>query len=203
MSDLIARTKIGFAASRASYMAELIAERLTGVPAEHYTNAAMQWGTDTEPLARAAYAFHHDVDVEEVGFIRHPTILQSGASPDGLVGKDGLVEIKCPGNIATHIETLRGGSLPDKYRVQIQYQLAVTGRLWCDYVSFDPRMPPKMQLFVKRVLRDPDRIERLEKDVIVFLAELDEVIADLNERYGTPGSARERLMAALRASAAT
>lgn len=201
ISDVIARTKIGWGASRANYLAELVAERLTGAPAEQYTNAAMAWGTATEPAARTAYIFETDAILTEVGFIPHPTIAMSGASPDGFVGHDGLVEIKCP-NTATHIETLRGAPIPDKYRVQMQWQMTCTNRLWCDYVSFDPRMPKNMQLFVKRITRDPDRIERLEKDVIIFLAELDEVIADLNARYGAPGtSGRDRLMEQLRASA--
>jgi putative phage-type endonuclease len=185
MADVLSRTKSGYGASRNNYMAELVAERLTGVPAEQYTSAAMQWGTNCEPMARAAYAFHADIDVEEVGFVAHPTIAMSGASPDGFVGEDGLVEIKCPA-ISTHIETLRGGRVADKYYVQIQWQLACTGRAWCDFVSYDPRMPISMQLFVQRVPRDNARIRKIEKEVIDFLAELDAIVIDLKLRYGTP-----------------
>src|SRR5689334_1396302 len=114
LSDALAKTKNGWGASRANYMAQLAAERLTGQPQESFTNAAMQWGVDTEPHARAAYEFHTDATVEPVGFVDHPVIEMTGASPDGLVGADGLVEIKCP-NTATHIETLLGSSAPSKY----------------------------------------------------------------------------------------
>ena len=118
VADVMAKTKTGYGASRANYMAELIAERLTGAPAERYTNAAMQWGTDKEPEARALYEFLTDAAVAQIGFVAHPTISMSGASPDGLVGYDGLVEIKCP-NTATHIDTLLGVSGPSKYMLQM------------------------------------------------------------------------------------
>jgi putative phage-type endonuclease len=182
VSDLIAKTKTGFAASRANLMADLIAERLTGVPIDGYTNSAMQWGTDTEPQARAAYEFYTDATVELAGFVPHPTIAMAGASPDGYVGSDGLVEIKCP-QCATHIETLLGQAVPSKYVTQMQFQMATTGRAWCDHVSFDPRMPPSMQLFVKRVHRDAKMIEELEAAVRDFLAELDQKIASLTRLY--------------------
>lgn len=184
IADIVAKTKSGASGtSRANYLAELVAERLTGVPAEHYLSAAMAHGTDTEPQARAAYAFTYGVDVEEVGFIAHPTIAMSGASPDGFVGPDALIEIKCPG-IATHIETLRGGKIPDKYAVQMQWQMATTGRKHCDFVSFDPRLPANMQLFVLRVGRDDARIKDLEAQVRAFLAEVEAVVKDLIARYG-------------------
>lgn len=179
VADVVAKTKTGWGASRANYMAELIAERLTGQPAEKFTNAAMQWGTDTEPQARAAYEFFRDATVRQVGLVPHPTIPQTAASPDGLVGEDGLVEIKCP-NTATHIDTLLGQTVPGKYITQIQWQLACTGRQWCDFASFDPRMPAHLSLFVKRVFRDDRRIGELEADVTVFLDELDENLAALN-----------------------
>ncbi len=183
IADVIARTKTGYSASRANYAAQLIAERLTGVVAEGYTNAAMQHGVATEPEARAAYAFYADQDVQEVGFIAHPTIAMSGASPDGTVGTDGLVEIKCP-NTATHIETLLGGEvIPHKYLVQIQWQLACTGRQWCDFVSFDPRMPEHMRVFVERIPRAPVTIADLESEVRKFLAEVDATVSRLQEKY--------------------
>ncbi len=182
VADVVARTKTGWGASRANYMAELIAERLTGVAAEGYTNAAMQWGTDHEPDARAAYEFRRDVEVAQVGFVPHPTIAGAGASPDGLVGDLGLVEIKCP-NTATHIDTLIGQAIPAKYVTQMQWQMACTGRAWCDFVSFDPRLPESMAVFVDRVHRDDELIASLEKDVRDFLAELDEKVARLRSLY--------------------
>jgi putative phage-type endonuclease len=182
VADVIAKTKTGYSASRANYAAQLIAERLTGVPQESYTNAAMAWGTEKEPEARSLYAFQTGVDVEEVGFIPHPSIAMSGASPDGLVGDAGLIEIKCP-NTATHIETLTGQIVPAKYITQMLWQMACTGRQWCDFVSYDPRMPPSMQLFVKRVERDDEKIAELEEEVRRFLAEIDEKITTLCGLY--------------------
>ena len=182
VSDVIAKTKSGWGAGRANYAAQLIAERLTGRVAESYSNAAMQWGTDTEPQARAAYEFHTDADVIEVGFEDHPTIAMTGASPDGLVGIDGLVEIKCP-NTATHIDTLLKKRVPTKYITQMQWQMACTGRAWCDYISFDPRMPAEMTLFVQRVESDIERIFELEKDVIQFLCEVEAKVSELSDAY--------------------
>lgn len=168
VADVIARTKTGWGASRANYAAELIAERLTGVAAEGFTNAAMQWGTDQEPNARMAYEFMHDVTVEQIAFVIHPSIPDAGASPDGLVGESGLVEIKCP-NTATHIDTLIKQEIPAKYVTQMMWQMACTGRQWCDFVSYDPRLPESMQLFVKRIERNDDMITDLEDAVRLFL----------------------------------
>jgi putative phage-type endonuclease len=180
--DVVAKTKSGWGASRANYMAELVAERLTGTTAESYTNGAMKWGVEHEAEARVAYTFHANVDVVQVGFVPHPTIPMSGASPDGLVGQDGIVEIKCP-NTATHIETLIGGSGWRKYYDQMQWQMACTGRQWCDFVSYDPRLPGNMRLFVTRVPRD-DHITVLQGHVREFLAEVDEKVATLCRLYG-------------------
>jgi putative phage-type endonuclease len=182
VADVIAKTKTGYGASRANYAAELIAERLTQSTAASFTNAAMQWGTDQEPHARAAYSFLHDVDVEEIAFVDHPEIAMTGASPDGLVGLDGLVEFKCP-NTATHLDTLLSETVPGKYITQMQWQMACTGRAWCDFASFDPRLPPSMQLFVRRVERDASLILDLEAQVADFLAEIDAKVAALTERY--------------------
>ena len=182
MADVCARTKSGWGASRKNYMAELVAERLTGARAEGFTNAAMQWGTDQEPEARVAYEFYRDATVVEVGFVPHPSIADTGASPDGLVGEDGLVEIKCP-NTATHIETLLGGTVPEKYVLQMQWQMACTDRQWCDFASFDPRLPESMRLFVQRVPRDDALVASLEKDVVEFLTELRETVARLRAKY--------------------
>ncbi len=180
--DVTAKTKTGRSASWATYMGELIAERLSGVTAEKYTNAAMQWGTDTEAEARAAYQFETATLVAEVGFVEHPTIGMAGASPDGLVGTHGLLEIKCP-NTATHIETLLGQSVPSKYVTQMQFQMACTGRKWCDFISYDPRLPEAMRLFIKRVERDDKAIAELEKQVVEFLSELDAKLASLTALY--------------------
>ena len=181
VADVIAKTKSGYSASRENYMAQLICERMTNTVAESYSNAAMQWGTETEPLARAAYESFADVLVDEVGYIANPWIKRAGASPDGLIGKWGLIEIKCP-NTATHIDTLLSETVPTKYITQMQWQMACTGRVWCDFVSFDPRLPDGLQLFVKRVERDAEYIAMLEQEVIKFLTELDEKIFKLNER---------------------
>ena len=176
IADIVARTKTGWGASRANYAAELVAERLTGAPAEGFKSAAMQWGTETEDQARAAYEFYRSVTVTEVGFISHPTIPLSGASPDGFVGESGLLEIKCP-STATHISTLLGAPIAKSYHLQIQWQMACTHREWCDFVSFDPRMPEELRLFVSRFERVI--ITDIEKQVIEFLAEVAEKEAAL------------------------
>lgn len=181
VADVIAKTKSGYAASRENYMAQLICERMTNTVAESYTNAAMQWGTETEPLARAAYESVADVLVDEVGYIAHPTIERAGASPDGLIGVFGLLEIKCP-NTATHIDTLISEQVPTKYITQMQWQMSCTGRTWADFVSFDPRLPSGLQMFVKRVEFDAEYVAMLKEEVIKFLAELDAKISKLNER---------------------
>jgi putative phage-type endonuclease len=182
VADVIAKTKTGYSTSRANYMAELVCERLTGKQGEFYQNAAMAWGTNTEPMARAAYEAVEGALVIEVGFVSHPTIQMAGASPDGLVLEDGLVEIKCPFT-ATHIETLLTQTVPSKYMTQMQWQMACTDRQWCDFVSFDPRMPEHMQLFIKRVPRDNDMIMDLEQEVERFLAELENKITALGKLY--------------------
>ena len=181
VADVIAKTKSGYSASRDNYMAQLICERMTGTVAESFTSSAMQWGTETEPLARAAYESAADVLVDQVGYVPHPVINRAGASPDGLVGADGLLEIKCP-NTATHIETLLSEKVPSKYITQMQWQMACTGRQWCDFVSFDPRLPDGLQLFVSRVEAYSEYITTLEHEVEMFLIELDNKIFKLNER---------------------
>lgn len=188
IADIVATTKTGFSTSRANYMAELVAERLTGISTVGFTNAAMQWGTDTEPQARAAYEFFTDNQVELAQFIPHPSISDSGASPDGFVGTDGLVEIKCP-STATHIDTLLKGGIPERYQHQMNWQMACTGRRWCDMVSFDPRMPGNMQLFVKRLERNDGQIEFLERCVGTFLEELSRKVGELQRMYGTAKAA--------------
>jgi len=182
VADVIAKTKTGYSASRDNYMAQLICERLTGQQGESFTNAAMQHGTDTEPLARSAYENARNLLVKEVGFINHPRIEMAGASPDGLVGEDGLVEIKCP-NTATHIDTLLSGKVPTKYITQMQWQMLCCQRKWCDFVSFDNRLPEHLQLFVQEVEFDPEYCAMLEEEVSQFLAEMDSKVAKLKEKY--------------------
>ena len=180
VSDVMAKIKTGESASRKNYRAELVVQRLTGLPSESFTNAAMEWGTATEPMARIAYEIAKEVLVEQVGFIEHPTIAMFGCSPDGLV-HDGMIEIKCP-NSATHIEYLTDNKAPAKYINQMQCQMAVTGRKWCDFVSFDPRLPEDLQLFVVRVERDQKYIDSMEVEVVEFLTEVEGMVNQLKER---------------------
>lgn len=183
VADVMAKGKAGApSATRATYMGQLIAERMTGEPMETFSNATMQRGNEIEPDARAAYCFLRDADVEEVGFVDHPRVLMSGASPDGLVGLQGQVEIKCP-NTATHIETLIAGAPPAKYRKQMLWQLACTRRAWCDFVSFDPRMPAHLRLFVGRVTAEASEITEMETEVAAFLRELDDKVIRLNAAH--------------------
>jgi putative phage-type endonuclease len=182
IADLMAKTKSGYGASRANYAAQLIAERLTGCVAPSFTNAAMIHGTETEPEARRAYEFFVDCDVQQVGFVPHPIINMAGASPDGLVGTDGLLELKCP-TTATHIETLLTGAIPDKYFKQMQFQMACTDREWCDFASYDPRMPERMRLFVKRVNRDAEAVGEIETEIRAFLTEIAAKVEALSAAY--------------------
>lgn len=179
---VMAKTKTGVGADRANYAAQLVTERLTGTVAESYSNAAMQWGTETEPQARAMYSFNEGFDVLETGFHPHPRIAMSGASPDGLIGEDGLVELKCP-NSATHIASLLGGAIDRQYLLQMQWQMACCERLWCDFASFDPRLPEEMQLHVQRVVRDDALIAEIEAEVTAFLAEVEATVSALCARY--------------------
>jgi putative phage-type endonuclease len=180
ISDIVAKTKTGYSTSRANYMAQLVVERMTNQVAESYSNAAMEWGVEQEVYARAAYESKTGNMVDQVGAIDHPRIAMSAASPDGLVGDDGCLEIKCP-NTATHIETILGEAPAKKYYDQMQWQMACTNRSWCDFVSFDPRMPSHLQLFVKRIERNDAYIAELESEVIQFLAEVDDKVKKLNE----------------------
>jgi putative phage-type endonuclease len=187
IADIVAKTKTGWGAGRANYAAQLVAERLTGELAKSYTNAAMEWGIEHEADAITAYAFYTDANVMPVGFVEHPTIPMSGASPDGFVDDDGLVEAKCP-NTATHIDTLLGQAVPSKYILQMQWQMACSGRVWADFVSFDPRMPEAMRIFIQRIDRDDKLIAELEDQVREFLAEVDAKVRTLTRLY-TPKAA--------------
>lgn len=175
VADLIARTKSGFSASRESYRAELVLEILTGNTADRFTSDAMRWGTEKEPEARAKYAETTFEPVVEVGFVDHPLISGAGCSPDGLVGDDGLIEIKCP-NTATFIEILLRDEVPQKWQTQIQMQLDCTGRKWCDFVCYDPRMPEGAQMYVKRIERDEMFISTMREMIETFIKELNETV---------------------------
>jgi hypothetical protein len=178
--EAIAKLKDGNpGASRKNYRTDLVVQRLRQTPLpQSWVTPAMQWGLDTEPLARAAYAFYRDVEVVETGFIDHPTINMAGCSPDGLVGDDGLVEVKCP-DTSQHVEALLGGPIKHSYMIQMHWQLACTGCQWCDWVSFDPRLEESLQFFVKRITRDNEVIAELEREARKFLAEVDAVVERL------------------------
>lgn len=188
VGDVIAMTKSGWGAARGNYMAELITEILTGNTFERFASEAMNWGVEKEPDARNAYMFFRDVEVLPAEFVIHPRISASGASPDGLIGDDGLLEIKCP-QTGTHIETLINGSCSSRYITQMQWQMACTGRQWCDFASFDPRLPAHMQLFVRRFERKQAEIDQLEKEVAQFLKEMHAKIETLQSKYGTAKAA--------------
>lgn len=181
LSDVMAKIKTGEAATRRKYRIQVVTERLTGRPSPSYQSAAMLWGTQTEPEARMAYEAERGVIVRETGFIKHPTLEWFGASPDGLIADDGMLELKCPES-TTHIEWMDGGKVPAEHVPQIQGQMAVTGRQWVDFASYDPRLPEGLQLFIVRVPRDDDYIKGLEAGVVGFLSEVDAVITKLLRR---------------------
>ena len=190
VADIMAKTKSGPSASRKNYMAELVCERLTGAKADSFTSSAMQWGIDHEAEARQAYEAQAFVDVVQVGFVNHPSIEMAGCSPDGLVELDGLVEIKCP-NSAKHIETLLSRESDKQYFAQMQMQMACTGRKWCDFVSFDPRLPGDLSIFIHRVERDEAFIAEMEKEIRAFLEELDATVEALKHYADTPEPSKE------------
>ena len=186
--DAMATLKNGQPAqAQRDYLTELVVERLTGQPVQKFTNAAMQWGTEQEAAARAAYEARTGIEVEETGFVAHDTLM-AGCSPDGLVDWDGLIEIKCPYNTGVHIETLLGG-MPADHMPQVQGQMWITGRQWCDFVSYDPRLPEHMRLFVKRMPRDDTRIKELETEVAGFLLEIAAKISERQSLYGEKAAA--------------
>ncbi len=179
MGDLMARTKTGYGASRGNYMAELVLERLLGRPAVTIINtAATRYGIEREPEARAAYELETEQFVIETGFLEHPAIPMSGASPDGLCGETGLVEIKCMG-AAGHLDLLLRGSIPNAHILQMQFQLATTGRMWCDYAAYNPSFPQHLQLYIKRLERDDAMIADLEAETLKFLVEIEEKLEKL------------------------
>ena len=180
VADVMSKIKTGESAGRKNYKMDLVVERLTNTPTSSFTNAAMAWGTETEPLARMAYEAFTGTFVDQVAFIQHPLIEWFGCSPDGLVD-DGLIEIKCP-NTATHIDYLLAGVPPAKYVPQMQTQMACTGAKWCDFVSFDPRLPTELQLLVVRLNRDDSYIQEIEVEVKQFLEEVEQIYSQLKAR---------------------
>lgn len=178
IADVMAKTKTGESASRANYAAQLVAERLTGLPADSFVSKEMQRGTDMEQFARASYEVLRGELVDQVGFIEHASISRSGASPDGLVGNDGMCECKAP-NTATHIGYATSGVIPTKYQLQMLFQMACSGRLWCDFVSFDDRLPEDMSTLIIRINRDDKRIAEIEAEVRRLDEEVEETIAKL------------------------
>ena len=179
IADVVARIKSGWGASRQKYKDDLMSERLTMMPTVMFTNAAMQWGIDTEDDAASYYELMTDYEVKTVGYVKHPIIERAGASPDRLVNDSGLVEIKCS-NTSTHIETIRTKTIPKKYRLQMQWQMACTEREWCDFVSFDPRIVDEdLNYFCVRVERDQEIIDYLTTEVLVFNEEIELEIARL------------------------
>lgn len=183
--DVIASVKKGEAAPRKNYRVELISERLTGIPYPQYVSAEMQWGIDHEAEARAAYELHAGELVDTCGFVLHPAISMFGASPDGLVGDVGLIQIKCP-TTRTHLDWMLAGTIPVEHMAQMLAEMSCTGRSWCDFVSFDPRLPAHLQLFVKRYERDEKLIAALEQEVQHFNAEIDQVMASLPQAGPAP-----------------
>lgn len=179
IADIIAKTKTGYSTSRENYLTQLVLERF-GIVSESYTNSDMQHGIETEPYARMAYEANTGDIVKEVGYILHPKIKHAGASPDGIVG-DGLLEIKCP-NSKTHFEYLLAEIVPNKYKPQMAWQIACTQAKWCDFVSFDNRVPEGLQYFQIRYVPEDGYIEMLETEVIKFLDEVDNKFNQLKEK---------------------
>lgn len=183
---LTGKNKGGSTEGRRTYMASIIGEILTGEPdMEGYATSSMNRGKDEEPRARAAYEIANDVDVDTVGFVLHPTIERAGSSPDGLVGADGMLEIKNPKS-KNHISYMLTGELPEEYEPQVMFSLACTEREWCDFLSYDARMPKGLRFFIKRIYRNEPRISKINADVLQFLDEADEIIRQLKKRYGVP-----------------
>lgn len=180
IADVMGRKRNGEpTVARADYAAEIIAEQLTGDTYEHFVSKPMQWGIEQEPEARSRYEVERSTFVDEVGFVPHPLIEMAGASPDGLVGDDGLIEIKCP-NTATHVKTMIRRGHDPQYYPQMQWQMACTGRAWCDFVSFDPRMPDRYQIVIHRVARDDEYIAKVEEEVTRFLEEIADTIKQIS-----------------------
>jgi putative phage-type endonuclease len=198
VADAIAKLKRkdGESAARRNLRYEILCEMLTQKPSEHFVSRWMEEGKENEPLARTAYELERNVIVEQIGFAYHNTIKMAGASPDGLVNHDGLIEIKCP-KTSTHIEYLINAAVPEDYKPQMYWQMACCDRSWCDFVSYDPRLPEDMQLLIVRLPRSNQVIEQMEKDVSEFLAEVEQMMTALKPA----GALRKTLMQLQKAKA--
>jgi putative phage-type endonuclease len=183
VADILAKTKSGASASRVNYLIELALQRVTKTIEESYTNDAMTWGVQNEGSARVAYEVSSGNFVDQIAFVDHPTIVNFGCSPDGLVGSDALIEIKCPSS-ATHWSYIKANEPPNKYIIQMQAQMSVTGAKWCDFVSFDPRMPERSQLLIIRVNRDDKFIAEMENEIKQFLIEVEAEVNLMEKRNG-------------------
>lgn len=181
VSDILAKGKGGESKMRESYKWRIVTERLTGQIQESFSNDAMLWGVETEEQARTTYELTYGVTVDQTGFVKHPTMQWVGASPDGMIGTDGLIEIKCP-HTKTHLQTLEIAKAPAVYIPQMQMQMWTMNRSWCDFVSYDPRLPHNLQFFCIRVNRDQEYIDNMEKEVIRFLAEVESTIEAFKQR---------------------
>ena len=187
VKDVVTKLKSGKESEkRAKYKLELLTEIVTGRTVEHYVSQAMDFGTENEPLARTEYELNRDVQVESIGYVLHPKIKRSGASPDGLVGSDGMVELKVP-QTATHLEYLLAGEVPEEYKPQMMWQLACAEREWCDFVSYDPRVPQEFGFFVVRLFRDDKLIKEMESEVTQFIVELNAMAETLLKGKGKNG----------------
>jgi|SRR5581483_2354819 len=168
------------AAAKTNYRNELIAERLTGRAADHYVSMYMDEGTENEPLARAAYEMALNVEVQQIGLATHPRIEWFAASPDALVNDDGLLEIKCL-KTTNHLEIVRTGIVPAEFKWQMLGEMSCAERSWCDFISYDPKLPPGLRLYVKRFDRDEASIAEMEQEVEKFLAEVEAVVTELSK----------------------
>lgn len=180
-ADLMAKTRSGPSASRANLLALLAVERLTGECVQTYQNGAMARGVELEAEARDAYAFTRGVAVQESGYIASADMPHTGCSPDGLLGDDGMLEIKCPASMQKHLDALRTGAHAVEYRWQLQHQMMVTGRAWVDATSYDPRFPDALQLAVTRVARDEKAIDELRAEIIAADAEVETILSELHD----------------------
>ncbi len=180
-ADAIGRIKSGaYSAARETYIWEIVIERITGQPSDHWTSTAMLWGSSNEAMARMEYEARTGAFVEAVGFVKHSTLPNVGGSPDGIMGDAGLLEIKCPYNSANHLKAIMGG-MPIEHAAQVQGNLWITGRQWADFVSYDPRLPAPYDIYIERIERDADFIAKMEAEIILFDAAITEMLAKLSE----------------------
>jgi hypothetical protein len=176
--EMISTTKRGESAKRRDYRTELVCEILTRQPYPHVVTKEMQWGTEQEPFARAAYELERDVLVETCGFVLHPDISRFGCSPDGFVGDDGLLQIKCPTTF-THLTWMMAQTVPLEHMPQMLAEMSCTGRSWCDFMSYDPRLPAPLQRFICRYERNEQFVSTIEAEVVKFNSEIANYISQL------------------------